>query len=136
MKMTLKHWKLYVAALLLASCAQLQSAGTAVGNAVFPQTPEAQIAAGANSLTAATTLATVALRNDKITVVQAKSYRTLLGAASSALDDANGALEKCRTATGSTSATSPDPCKPSVVSVIALALDSIANVKRTLDAAK
>lgn len=119
----------FLAALLLSACAT-------VGDAVFPQSPEAQIAAGASSVATATTLATVALRNDKITVVQAKSYRTMLGAAGSALDDANGQLVKCRAATASTSTTSPDPCKPGVVTVIQVALDSVANVKRALDSAK
>ncbi len=125
MKMMLK---LSLAALLLSACAT-------VTDAIAPS-PESQIAAGANSLTVATTAATVALRNNKITVVQAKNFRAVLGAASTALDDANGVLVKCRTATGSTSATSPDPCKPSVVSIIQLALDSVAAAKRGIDTTK
>lgn len=112
---------------ILLSCATLQPG---------MESPESQIAAGANALAAATTLATVALKNEKITVTQAKSYRTVLGAASSALDDANGTLLKCRAATSSTAATSPDPCKPSVTSVIQMALDSISSAKRSLDALK
>ena len=98
--------------------------------------PEAQIKAGADGLTAATTVATVALRNNAITVAQAKTYRVVLGAASTALDDANDTLVKCRAATGSASSTSPDPCKASVVDVIQVALDSVASVKAKLDAAK
>ncbi len=125
MKMMLK---LSLAAILLAACAT-------VTDAIAPS-PESQIAAGANSLAVATTAATVALRNDKITVVQAKNFRAILGAASIALDDANGVLVKCRAATGSTSATSPDPCKPSVVSIIQLALDSVAAAKRGIDTTK
>ena len=96
-------------------------------------TPEAQIVTGANALTVATTGATVALRNDKITVTQAKNYSAILHGASSTLDTANGALLACRKASGSTSATSPDPCRTSVIADIQLALDSIASVKKTLD---
>jgi outer membrane lipoprotein SlyB len=95
--------------------------------------PEAQIATGANALTATTTLATVALRNDKITVAQAKSFRVMLGAASTSLDDANTVLLACRKATGTTAATASDPCAPQVTDVIRIALDTIANVKTALD---
>jgi hypothetical protein len=118
--------KLFLAVALAASLA-----GCAAGLA--PATPEAQIKAGADGLTATTTLATALLRNNKISVPQAKSYRVLLGAASSALDEANTTLLACRKATGSTAATPSDPCRPSVADVITLALDSIGNVKRTLD---
>lgn len=104
------------------------------GCATLAPTPEGQIKTGADSLTATTTLATVLLRNDKITVSQAKSYRVVLGAASTALDDANATLVDCRKKTGSTQASSPDPCKPSVTDVLGVALSSIATVKKTLDA--
>jgi hypothetical protein len=117
-----------------AGCAQLSSIGTSISGAVAPATPEAQIKTGAEALTAATTVATVLLRNDKITVVQAMNYRRMLGAASNVLDDANAALVKCRGSTGSTSASSPDPCKPGTVDMIALALDTITDVKKKLDA--
>lgn len=126
----LKTMSAAVASVLLlcaAACPQLESG--------LPQSPEAQIKAGADSLTVATTVTTTALRNDKITVLQAKNARAALGAASTALDDANGALVKCRAATGSSPSTSPDPCKASVVSIIQIALDSIASVKRNVDAA-
>ena len=83
-------------ALPLGGCETLSSIGTSVGNVVAPKTPEAQIATGANSLTAATTLATTALRNDKITVAQAKAYRTILKGAGDALDDMNATLVACR----------------------------------------
>lgn len=95
--------------------------------------PESQIKTGADSLTATTTLATVLLRNDRITVDQAKSYRVMLGAASTALDDSNKTLLDCRKKTGSTQAATPDPCQPAVADVIKVALDSITNVKKTLD---
>jgi len=125
----MKMIRIALAALLLSACAEFSTA-------VLPQSPESQIAAGANALTTATTVTTVALRNDKITTIQAKNYSAMLHAAGNSLDDANAALLKCRTATGSNSATNPDPCKQSVVTIIQLALDSIANVKRTVDAVK
>lgn len=106
------------------------------GCAAMSVSPEKQITEGANALTAATTLATVALKNDKITVSQAVAARTVLAAAGSALDNANDALVQCRKATGSKFDSNPDPCKQSVVGTITLALDSIANVKRSLDATK
>ena len=100
----------------------------------FSASPEAQIEAGAHTLTVTTTLATVLLKNDKITVSQAKSYRVMLGAASTALDEANGTLLACRKTTLTDSTSPADPCQPAVADVIKLALDSIAGVKRTLDA--
>lgn len=118
--------------LLLFAAASLMLAGCAsMGDSLA--SPEAQIAAGANTLTATTTLATVALRNQKITVSQAKSFRSMLGAASSSLDDANAALLACRKATGTTAAASPDPCAHGVTDVIKIALDTVAGVKRALD---
>lgn len=114
------------ALLVLAAC-------TTVGSVIGP-TPEAQIANGATAHTAATTLATSLLKNDRITVAQAKSFRVLLGASSTALDDANVTLLACRKATGSSSTARPDPCQPGVSDVIRLALDGIANVRRTLEA--
>lgn len=95
------------------------------------QSPEAQIKAGADAVTAVTTTATVLLRNQKITVVQAKSYRNMLGAANEALKDANADLEACRVATVKTT---PDPCWAKVSDVVTIALDNIAGVKRALDA--
>lgn len=99
-------------------------------------TPEAQIAAGANSVAATTTLATVALRNDKITVAQAKTFNATMHAAGAALDNAGTALTKCRAATNSTAATVPDPCQASTVAIIQTALDDVAAVKRQLDTVK
>ncbi len=125
----MKH---YVLAVLLAFAAAFAGCAGGLGYT----SPEAQIATGANALTGATTLATVALRNNKITVVQAKSYRVMLGAAGQALDDANTTLVKCRADTHTAPGLASDPCQPSVVGMITLALDSIANVKRTLDAAQ
>lgn len=114
-----------MAAGLLAGCAAVQQAGL--------PSPEAQIAAGAQAATAATTTATVLLREQKITVASAKSYRSMLGAANEGLKDANVDLVACRAATGSTEKTSPDPCWPKVADVIRIALENITSVKRTLD---
>jgi uncharacterized lipoprotein YbaY len=113
------------AALALAGCAATVSVG---------QSPEQQIAVGAQSVTASTTLATVLLRDHKITVPQAKSYRNMLVAAGESLKDANTELVACRASTGSTSATAPDPCWPKVSDVVGIALTNIAGVKKALDA--
>lgn len=141
MKLFWQRVSIIAVTLLFIGCAQIQGAlqpsttdSTATSQASF--SPEAQIVAGSNALTAAITLATVASRNDKITVTQAKTYRAVFGTASVALDDANRELVKCRTATGSTMKTSPDPCKASVAALISMALDTIASAKRNLDAVK
>lgn len=120
-----------IKSILLAACVALASCANL--SAVRPS-PEAQIAAGAQAVTATTTTATVLLRNQKITVPQAKSYRTMLAAAGESLKDANGELEQCRAATGSTAASNPDPCWAKVTDVVRIALDNIASVKKTLDA--
>lgn len=110
-------------ALAVAGCASTVAVGSS---------PEAQIAIGAQTVTAATTLATVALRDHKITVTAAKSYRNMLAAAGESLKDANTELVDCRKDTGSTSATSPDPCWPKVADVITIALQNISSVQRAL----
>lgn len=116
---------------LLVSVALVACAVT--GTALGPS-PEAQIVNGANAVTAATTLATVLLKNDRITVTQAKGYRSMLGTASGHLDTVNAALLTCRKNTGSTSATKPDPCAPGIAADIQLALSIVGEVKKTLDA--
>lgn len=123
----MKHLILAVA--LLAGCANMPGGTVQVG-----ASPEAQIATGAQTVTATATLATVLLRNRKITVPQAKSFHTMLSAAGESLTDANGELLQCRSATGSTDKTSPDPCWPKVADVVKLALDNIAGVKKALEA--
>lgn len=110
-------------AIAVAGCA---TTGTGV------QSPESQILTGANAVTATATLATVLLRNDKITVEQAKGFRVLLGGASSALDSANAALLACRAKTGVFTMTA-DPCRPQVTDLVVLALDTVAGVKTALD---
>lgn len=121
--------KLFAVVLLALSLVACATTGT-----LFGQTPEAQIVTGANAVTAATTLATVLLKNDKITVPQAKSYRAVLGAASGHLDAANAALVTCRKTTGSTSKMAPDPCAATVSSDIALAVAVVGDVQKTLAA--
>jgi len=123
----MKTLKLYVAALALAAlsaCSVIQIA------------PEEQIRDGANAVTATATVATSLLRLDRITVAQAKSYRAMLGTASAHLDGANATLLDCRRKTGSTSATNPDPCRPTVASDIALAVAVAGEVAKVLDAKK
>ncbi len=120
--------------ILAAAILALAVAGCAVTGAAFGPSPEAQIATGASAVTAAATLGTVLLKNAKITVAQAKSYRAILGSASSHLDVANAALLDCRSKTASTSRTAPDPCAPKVADDIALALSIAGDVNRTLSA--
>jgi hypothetical protein len=112
----------YGVVLLLAGCAVLGS------------TPEAQIKSGADKLTAGTNLTTALLARDKITVAQAKSYRALLGTASSALDTTNDALLACRKRTASTPQTSPDPCKQTVTADLNLVTDILTRIETTLKA--
>lgn len=113
-------------AVALTACAVT---GTALG-----PSPEAQIVNGANAVKAVTTLATDLLKRDRITVTQAKGYRSILGTASGHLDTTNATLLACRKGTGSTSATKPDPCAGSVLADIQLALSLTEEVQRTLKA--
>lgn len=128
---------LAIACILPAACTTNPTTGqTTIGGVNVPHataSPEAQIVAGANAHTAASTLATVLLKNDKINVAQAKGFSTLLHASSTTLDQANATLVTCRKATGSTQAASPDPCAFGVADLIRLAADGIANVRATLD---
>lgn len=123
--------KMIAAVFLSVAMTACSVTGTALG-----PSPEAQIVNGANAVTAATTLATVLLKNDRITVTQAKGYRSMLGTASSHLDAVNAALLTCRKNTGSTSATKPDPCAPGIAADITLALTVAGEVQKTLDAKK
>lgn len=116
---------LFLAASLI-GCAAIQQVGL--------PSPEAQITAGAQAATAATTTATVLLRERKISVPQAKSYRNMLVAAGDSLKDADADLLACRAETKSTPQTSPDPCWAKVSDVVRIALENVAAIKRTLDA--
>ena len=118
--------KLLIAAALLALTA------CAVTGELLGPSPESQIVNGANAITAGATLGTVLLRNDKITVAQAKSYRAILGTADGHLKDADRALLACRTRTGSTSKASPDPCAAGVAADIRLAVSIAEGVQKTL----
>lgn len=114
---------IFAAALAFAGCA---------GTVAVGPSPEAQIKTGAETITTATTLATVALREHRITVVQAKSYRNMLAAAGESLKDADVELLACRAATRSTAATKPDPCWPKVQDVVTIALQNITAVRNSL----
>lgn len=103
-------------------------------NPLSLSSPEAQIKQGADAGTAAATLETVLLRNDKISVAQAKSYRVMLGGARESLNEMEKTLIACRKTTGTKAGVSPDPCRPAVADVIGIALKNIADVKNTLDA--
>jgi uncharacterized cupredoxin-like copper-binding protein len=115
----------FLAAALFAGCAAIQQVGL--------PSPEAQITAGAQAGAAATVTANTLLRDHKITVPQAKTYRNVLAAGLEGLKDANTDLLACRTATGSTEKTTPDPCWGKVSDVVRIALESIASVKKTVD---
>lgn len=104
------------------------------GCAVIPASPESQILTGANGITAAATLGGVLLKREQITKAQASGYLGLLKTASGHLDTANATLIDCRSKTGSTAVSKPDPCAPSVMDDITLALTVADEVKRTLDA--
>lgn len=121
-----KLFAVAVLALVMSACA--------ITGTVFGPTPEAQIVTGANAVTAAATVATTLLKNDRITVTQAKSYRAILGTASSHLDAAQATLLECRKATASTSVAKPDPCAPGIAADISLAISVVAEVQKTLNA--
>ncbi len=121
------RFSLFSILLALAGCAG--NLGT-----VFGTSPEAQIVNGANAVTTATTLATVLLKNNKITVVQAKSYSAILHAGRDHLGDADKRLTDCRAKTASTSKTNPDPCAATVADDIALGISVVADVQKLLKA--
>lgn len=118
--------------ILLGAVLALALSGCAITKGLFGPSPEAQIATGAHAVTAATTLATALLKNDKITVAQAKGYSGLLHTAGDHLKTANAALEGCRKATGSISTAQPDPCAPTVAGDIGLAVSVVGEVQRVL----
>lgn len=120
--------------LLLGAVLALSISACAITGSVFGPTPEAQIATGAHAVTAATTLATALLKNNKITVAQARGYSGLLHTAGDHLKTANGTLLACRASTKSTSATLPDPCAPTVAGDIGLAVSVVGEVQRVLAA--
>lgn len=110
---------------LVASCATVTQLTGA--------SPESQIATSANSVNAAAQLASLRLRDGRVTVAQAKSYSDILHSASAHLNAANATLVACRTKTASTQATNPDPCAGSVASDISLAASVAGDVRKTLD---
>lgn len=100
------------------------------------QTPEGQIKFGADTITAISTTATGLLRNHVMTLQQAEGLNALLHGAGDALDRANVILVACRAENPGSAGKLPDPCKPGVNELIVLSLDTIANVKRTVDSKK
>lgn len=118
--------------MIAAAVIALAISACAITGGVFGPTPEAQIATGAHAVTTATTLATALLKNNRITVAQAKGYSAILHTASDHLHAANTALLACRKSTSSTSATNPDPCAPTVAGDIGLAVSVVGEVQRTL----
>ena len=118
--------------LLVATIFLMQACATT--GTLFGPTPEAQIVNGANVIAAAATLGTVLLKNDKITVAQARSYRAILGTADSHLKDADRTLLACRAKTGSTAKSAPDPCAAGIETDIRLAVAVAGEVKAALDA--
>ena len=109
-------------------------AACAITGDLFGPSPEAQIYAGANGVTAAATLATVLLKNDKITAANAKSYSAILHTASGHLNTANATLTACRKATSSSATSRPDPCAAGIEADIRLAVSVAGEVQRTLSA--
>lgn len=126
MKLAQRYAALFILALVVGCAGNLT---TAIG-----PSPEAQIKTGANSVTAATALATALLKNNKITVAQAKSYSAILHAGRDHLGDADTRLVDCRKRTATTSVAIPDPCALTVADDIALGLSVIADVQKTLKA--
>lgn len=104
----------------------------AITGSTLGSSPEGQIINGANAVTAAAGVATVLLKNNKITVVQAKSYSAILHSASGHLDTAAATLKTCRAATASMAATSPDPCAPGIAADIGLAVSVVGEVQKAL----
>lgn len=111
-------------AVLLSACA--------VTGGTFGNSPESQIVTGANALTATATVATALLKNNRINVVQARSYQAVLVSASGHLDTANATLVACRKKTSSTPKTSPDPCAAGIEADIRLAVSIANEVSTTL----
>jgi hypothetical protein len=122
----IKTYIVMCAAALMVACSAITQIGL--------PSPEAQIKAGADTISATTQTATRLLQTQSITVAQAQSYRAMLGSAAEALKDVNTDLVACRAATNSNEKTSPDPCYAKVKDVLVIALDNIAAMKRTLSA--
>lgn len=127
---------LFAALLALPGCGTNPFAQSPIASVVVQQpahSPEFQIKTGNNAHEVASNLGTTLLKNDRITVAQAKSFSLLLHAAAGTLDNALATLVTCRKATGSNERSAPDPCAFGVLEVVKLATDSIAGVKVALD---
>lgn len=102
------------------------------GCAVMGASPEAQIKRGADTQTAATDLTATLLQRNKITVVQAQSYRAMLGTASAALDGSAATLRACRAIDTKPPANGGDPCQQTVAGDVSLALAVLTEIEKTL----
>lgn len=118
--------KRYFAAALLAV--------TLAACGLLPISPEQQIRDGGNAITVSATLTSSLLRVDKINKAQAQSYVAVMKTTKEHFDVAFKTLEDCRKKTGSTEKTTPDPCKASVESDIALGVSIAGQLKVILEA--
>ena len=100
--------------------------------AVMGASPESQIKRGADTQTAATDLATTLLQRNKITVVQAQSYRDMLKTASAALDSSAATLRACRAIDTKPMDNGADPCQQTVATDVNLALAVLSEIEKTL----
>lgn len=114
-------------ALALAGCAST-SPTIAVGSS-----PEAQIKTGADTVRAGAVTATELLKAHKITVLQARSYSTMLHSAGLVLNDAQADLLACR-AISPAQPGAADPCWPKVSDIVTTALENIGVVMRAIHA--
>lgn len=96
--------------------------------------PESRIVFAANAVGAAAALGETLLKNDKISVGNAKSYKGILDTAAVHIRKAADDLKKCRDATMSKPETRPDPCAPTVWDDINLAIAIAADVQKVLGA--
>ena len=100
--------------------------------AVLGTSPEAQLAKGAQTHTAATTLAANLLERRKITTAQAVNYRAMLGTASTALDSSAKTLTACRALNSNNPAVKPDPCQQTISTDVNLAVSVLTEIEKTL----
>lgn len=118
--------------LILSITAALAIAACTTPIALGPSS-EAQLKVAVDSVNAVGVGATIALREHKITVNQAKGYSTMFKAVESTLIDINADLVQCRKDTGSTEKTQPDPCWPQIKDVVTVVLENLTSMKKALN---
>jgi len=104
------------------------------GCTLLPKSPESQIQQGAIAHKGASVSATNLLKRGRMSVDTAKGYSTVLHTTRDALNGTNAELLKCRKDTGSTAATTPDPCKGNIAVDINLFTSILLEVESTLKA--